>query len=41
MSLKLYLADRLQSPIVFKYGEAAHAEPILPEWKFPVDDLSS
>ncbi|MEW6213438.1 MAG: Uma2 family endonuclease [Acidobacteriota bacterium] len=39
--IKLHLADRPDAPITFKYGEAAHAEPILPGWKFPVDDLSA
>ncbi len=39
--IKLHLTDRPDNPMVFKYGETAHAEPILPGWKFPVDDLSS
>lgn len=30
-----------QAPTVFRPGEEAHAEPALPSWRIPVDDLFS
>ena len=39
--IKLHSSDSPDDPIVFKLGEAAHAEPVLPGWRFPVDDLFS
>ncbi|HXG66858.1 MAG TPA: Uma2 family endonuclease [Blastocatellia bacterium] len=37
--VKLYLATDPANPIAFKRGELAHAEPVLPGWTFPVDEL--
>jgi Uma2 family endonuclease len=39
--IKLYLANDPANPIAFRRGELAHAEPVLPGWRFPVDDLFS
>ncbi|HXG68526.1 MAG TPA: Uma2 family endonuclease [Blastocatellia bacterium] len=39
--IKLYLAGDPDHPVAFKRGEVAHAEPVLPEWRFPVDKLFS
>ena len=37
--VRVYRADALEHPEVFGRGQAAHAEPALPGWSLPVDDL--
>ncbi|HXG65402.1 MAG TPA: Uma2 family endonuclease, partial [Blastocatellia bacterium] len=37
--IKLYLASDPDNPIAFRRGELAHAEPVLPGWTFPVNNL--
>ena len=37
--IRAYHADRRDSPIVYRQGELAHAEPAVPGWRFPVDAL--
>lgn len=37
--VRLYRADAPQTPIVFRRGEIAHAESVLPGWSLLVDDL--
>lgn len=37
--IKSYRADKVDSPTVFRRGEVANAEPALPGWRFPVDNL--
>jgi len=37
--VKAYRADSPDEPAVFRRGEIAHAEPALPGWRMPVDDL--
>ena len=37
--IKLYLADDPGNPIAFGQEETAHAEPVLPGWRFPVAEL--
>ena len=34
-----YRADKPDAPSVFNRGEVADAEPALPAWSMPVDDL--
>jgi hypothetical protein len=34
-----YAAERPEAPRVFSRGETADAEPALPGWSMPVDDL--
>ncbi len=36
-----YHRDAPEEPTVFRSGEEAHAEPALPGWRIPVDDLFS
>ena len=36
-----YTADSLETPTVFRRGEIAEAEPAVPGWMMPVDDLFS
>lgn len=38
-TVRLLLATDSARPMVFSRGEAAHAEPVLPGWSMPVDDL--
>ena len=37
--IRLYLAGSPESPLEFRRGEIAHAEPVLSGWKLPVDSL--
>ncbi len=37
--VKVYSADAPGMPRVFKRGEVADAEPAVPGWTMPVDDL--
>ena len=37
--IKSYRADDPENQIIFRRGELAHAEPALPGWQMPVDDL--
>ena len=37
--VRCYSADRPEEPRVFRRGEIATAEPALPGWSMPVDDL--
>lgn len=38
-SVRLHLATDPARPLMFSRGETAHAEPVLPGWSMPVDDL--
>ena len=37
--VRVYRADDPEQPTLYKRGELARAEPALPGWTFPVDDL--
>ena len=37
--IKVYAADDPESPRIFRRGEIADAEPVLPDWRMPVDEL--
>jgi Uma2 family endonuclease len=37
--VRVYRADAPQNPVVYRRGEVAEAEPTLPGWVMPVDDL--
>jgi Uma2 family endonuclease len=37
--VRLYRASAPDEPVVFSAGDQAHAEPALPGWTMPVDDL--
>jgi Uma2 family endonuclease len=37
--VRKYTASQPDRPTVYHRGELADAEPALPEWKMPVDDL--
>jgi Uma2 family endonuclease len=37
--VKAYSADNPDEPNIFRRGQTADAEPALPGWSFPVDDL--
>ena len=37
--VRSYSADAPDSPLIFRRGETAHAEPAVPGWSMPVDDL--
>ena len=37
--VRVYRADNPNNPIVYRRGEAAKAEPAVPGWSIPVDDL--
>lgn len=39
--VKSYRADDPDNPIIFRRGEIADAEPAVPGWRMPVDDLFS
>jgi len=39
LEIRSYRADRPDVPEIFRRGERAHAEPALPGWSLPVDDL--
>lgn len=37
--VKVYRADNPDNPTIYKCGEIAEAEPAVPDWRFPVDEL--
>jgi Uma2 family endonuclease len=37
--VRVYRADLPDRPMIYRSGEVAEAEPVLPEWSMPVDDL--
>lgn len=37
--IKSYTASNPGTPTIFRRGETAHAEPAVPEWTVPVDEL--
>ena len=37
--VRVYRADKPEEPTVYRKGDMAEAEPALPGWKMPVDDL--
>jgi Uma2 family endonuclease len=37
--VRFYLASNPESPVEFRRGEVALAEPVLPGWRLPVDDI--
>ena len=37
--VRKYIADDPENPVVFRRGDVADAEPAVPGWKMPVDDL--
>jgi len=37
--VRLYLGTNPEQPLCFQRGQIAHAEPALPGWSMPVDDL--
>ena len=37
--VKVYRASDPNSPIIYRRGEVAEAEPAVPGWSMPVDDL--
>jgi Uma2 family endonuclease len=37
--VRVYRADRPDAPTVYRRGEIAEAEPAVPGWRMPVDDL--
>ena len=37
--IKSYRAESLEQPRVFRRGDIANAEPAVPDWSMPVDDL--
>lgn len=37
--VKVYRASDPENPTIYRRGEMAEAEPALPNWKMPVDDL--
>ena len=38
-TVRVYRADRPDAPEVYRRGDTAEAEPAVPGWRFPVDDL--
>lgn len=38
-TIRVYRADRPDTPDVYRRGETAEAEPAVPGWRFPVDEL--
>jgi Uma2 family endonuclease len=37
--IKVYRASDAQTPAIYRRGEAAEAEPAVPGWSMPVDEL--
>jgi len=37
--IRVHRADDPEHPVVFRRGEAADADPAVPGWRFPVDEL--
>ncbi len=40
-TIRSYRADAPSEPLIFRVGDIAHAEPAVPGWTMPVDDLFS
>ena len=38
-TIRVYRASDPQHPIIYRRGEVAEAEPALPDWRMPVDEL--
>ena len=38
-AIKVYWATSPDNPTIYRRGEPAEAEPAIPGWRFPVDDL--
>ncbi len=37
--VKVYRASSPKTPVIYQHGQVAEAEPAVPEWTMPVDDL--
>ena len=37
--IKVYRADNPGQPTIYQQGDIAEAEPAVPGWRFPVDNL--
>jgi Uma2 family endonuclease len=37
--VRVYRADSPETPMIYRRGELAKAEPAVPGWTFPVDEL--
>jgi Uma2 family endonuclease len=37
--VRVYRVDSPEQPVIYRRGETAEAEPAVPGWKFPVDEL--
>ena len=37
--VRVYRADAPEQPVIYRRGEIAEAEPAVPGWRFPVDEL--
>ena len=37
--IRVYRASEPDTPVVYRRGEVAEAEPAVPSWRFPVDEL--
>lgn len=37
--VRVYRADAPETPTIYRRGQMAEAEPVLPEWQMPVDAL--
>jgi len=37
--IRVYRADDHETPLIYRRGDVADAEPAVPGWRFPVDDL--
>lgn len=37
--IRVYRASDPENPAIYRVGEIAEAEPAVPEWTFPVDEL--
>jgi Uma2 family endonuclease len=37
--IRVYRADDPEHPVIYRRGEVAEAEPAVPGWRFPVDEL--
>ncbi len=37
--IRVYRASGPETPVIYRRGEVAEAEPAVPRWRFPVDEL--
>jgi Uma2 family endonuclease len=37
--IRVYRAEAPETPVIYRRGETAEAEPAVPGWRFPVDEL--